>query len=518
MTIYRVPMFGKDGLLNDLPLSDLPAASITSARNVRCRDGLVEMVYGHVELSNGSAVGDFAPYFTLYNGDALDGYWILAGLAGCRCTQSGISAWADITRAAGAYTGAATDKWVGSVLNGVMVLTNGKDLPQVWTSPSSAVPLINLPNWDANHRCKSIRAFKNYLVAMNITKSSTRLPHMVKWSHPADPGTYPSSWDETDATKDAGEVDLPGSDHLVDGGPMQDFFVLYKERSTHIMQFVGGRYIFRFSPAFTESGILAPNCWTELNGQHVVLTASDLIMHNGVEAQSLLNGRMRRWLFSNVDAANIKNSFLVKQWFFNELWLCYPTAGDTLCTSALVWNWKSNTVSIRDLPSIAHANTGPTSDGVSSTWDSDDSTWDGDFLAWNANEFTPGLQRVGMVAPTTSQFLLADSTSRFAGEIIPTEVVREGLTFDAPDKRKLVRSVRPRMAGQGNTVNIQLAGQNDLYGDAIWGPVQSFEIGTDFKTDHLAEGRYITLKITSDAADFWRLESLDFDIEILGDY
>ena len=39
---------------------------------------------------------------------------------------------------------------------------------------------------------------QNYLIALDLTKSGTRYPHMVKWSAAADPGTVPASWDETD--------------------------------------------------------------------------------------------------------------------------------------------------------------------------------------------------------------------------------------------------------------------------------------------------------------------------------
>lgn len=72
------------------------------------------------------------------------------------------------------------------------------------------------------------------------------------------------------------------------------------------------------------------------------------------------------------------------------------------------------------------------------------------------------------------------------------------------------------MQGAGNSVTIQIGGQDDIYGDVRWGPEQTYIIGTDFKTDHLAEGRYITFKLKS-STDLWRLDSLDFDIEMLGD-
>lgn len=520
MPLFKVPLIGKEGLMSDLPLAELPAGVMTSFKNVRCRDQLIELVSGYSELSNGTALS-FAPYFLVYSAETL-GYWLLCGLNKVYASYLGTGSWADVTRTASNYAATADERWCGGVLNGVVVISNGIDAPQVWTRPSTTIKLVDLPNWPADHVCRAIRPFKNYLVALNITDNTNPLlpypyPHMVKWSQPADPGTYPDSWDETDATKDAGEFDLPGSDHIVDGGALRDFFVVYKDRSTHLMQFIGGRYIFKFSQVFTESGIMAKNCWTELDGQHVVFTTSDLITHNGVSAESLLNGRMRRWLFRNIDTGYMDRSFVVKNWFYNELWFCFPEPGAGTCTLALVWNWKDNVISMRDLPGVTHGDLGPITAPAEQTWASDDTSWASDDVAWNAANYSPIEQRLVMTAPATEQFMLMDSTTEFDGSTIIGEVIRSGLTFDAPERRKLVRGIRPRFYSAGNAVTITVGGQEDLHGDITWGDAQTFTIGTSYKTDHLVEGRYIAFKLSS-ATDFWRLESLDFDIEMLGEY
>lgn len=526
--IVSVPVIGKNGLIQDAPIGDLPPDVFTYSENVRFRDGMAELMYGHSELSD-NGVSGFSPTHLVYNKDALDAHWLMFGDTKAYTSNQGVASWSDVTRASGDYstTGGGfktADRWVSTVLSGLVVATNNLDVPQAWPSPSSIVKLIDLANWTADTSCKSIRAHKNFLIALNITEYnagtftvSAYNQHRVLWSHPAEPGAVPSSWDVTDTTKDAGWVDLDGPDHVIDGGSMRDLFVIYKERSTFLMQYIGGQFIWRFTKAFNDSGILAQNCWTEVNGQHVVLTASDLIIHDGFQAKSILNGKYRRWLFQNIETTEVEKCFLVKQWYFNEVWVCFPSQGATWCDKALVWNYVDNTFSLRDLPDVSYAGLGPADDAADSTWNNDTQVWDADNAGWGSNEFTPDLQRVVLATPVTDQLFLADSTTKFDGTAINGTLERTGLTFGQPDKFKFVRGVRPRFYGNGNDVTITLGSQDELHGAVTWGTAQTFSIGSQYKSDHLVSGRYIAFKIES-TSDYWRLESLDFDIELGEEY
>ena len=526
--IFNIPTIGKKGLVQDAPIGDLAPDVFTYAQNVRFRDSMAELMYGHAELSNNGASG-FSPTHTVFNADPLDEYWLMLGDTEAWASQEGTSAWSEVTRLSSDYhtTGGGSktaDRWVSDVLSGAVVATNNLDVPQSWTSPGSSINLINLANWPSDKSCKSIRAFKNFLISLNITdynagtfNVSAYNPHQVFWSHPAAPGTVPTSWNIADTTKDAGTVDLPGADHIVDGGAMGDTFVIYKERSTHLMQYIGGSQIFRFNQAFQESGILAQNCWTELNGQHVVLTANDLIIHNGGNPKSLLNKKYRRWLFQNIEATQSDKCFLVKQWYFNEVWVCFPSQGATWCDTALIWNWTDNTISIRQLPDVAHAGLGPSSNAIDSTWNNDNQIWDSDNTGWGSDEFTPGLQRVVMASPVTNQLILADSSTKFFGDSIPGKIERTGLTFGKPESFKFIRGLRPICYGDGNDIIITLGTHNEMHGAVTWSSPQTFSIGNQFKTDHIVNGRYIAIRIDS-TSDYWRLESLAFDVDFTEEF
>jgi hypothetical protein len=77
-------------------------------------------------------------------------------------------------------------------------------------------------------------------------EGGTPYPFMVKWSNLAVPGALPSTWNEADATQDAGEFDLAeGQDPIVDGLGLKDSFIVYKESSTWALDYIGGAFVLK---------------------------------------------------------------------------------------------------------------------------------------------------------------------------------------------------------------------------------------------------------------------------------
>ena len=144
--------------------------------------------------------------------------------------------WYDITRgpgAGGAYAATATENWTSTVIGGVLIMTNGFDEPQYWELisgvPATIQKMQNLNNFTASTECKSMRAFRSFLVALNITSSGVSYPRVVKWSTEAAIQTTPTSWDISSATVDAGEYELADSKGaILDGRPLRDTFIIYK--------------------------------------------------------------------------------------------------------------------------------------------------------------------------------------------------------------------------------------------------------------------------------------------------
>jgi hypothetical protein len=456
--------------------------------------------------------------------------WIYAGLAKIYgvSASTGSVVHTNLTRqTAGVdvdYAGAA-NAWTSTSLSGIPVLNPGNttDPPQTWDL-NLANNFTALPGWPSSTYCKSLRAFKNQLVALNVTESGTNYPYMVRVSHPAAPGAVTGSgdWDYTDATKDSIRTDLAeGGDPIIDGLGLGGTFIIYKEQSTWRMDYTGGPFVNSFTKVGGVSGAMNRNCIVdvEIGGVpcHVVLTASDLVVHDGQSARSVLDKQARRALFQAIDAQSFANCFVFKNPFLNEVFVCYPEAGSTVPNVALVWNYADRQVTFREIPDLHHANFGPIENGLSQPWSADSAPWGSDVSAWNGSEFTPDAARVLMASNQQKLFLL-DSSTTFDGTLPTAYIERRGLSFGEPGRRKLVRGIRPRISGApGELVTVKVGACNDPYEDPSY-TSSTYTIGTDAACDLLVDGRFIAVRFESAGAYQWRLDSFDIDLELSGEW
>lgn len=512
MARVTIPSAGQYGVVSDSAPQELPPNAWTRAVNVRFRDGYAERFKGAANVFSAPTV---APYGLFPYASGATKMWVHAGAAQVFVDDG--TTRTELTPGS-PYTGTASDKWTGGTLGGVLVINNSVDVPQFWGG-NVASDFAALTAWDSAWRCASIRPFKNYLVALDVTKSGTRYPHMVKWSHGADPGAIPATWDEADATKDAGEVDLAeSSDLLVDQLALGDMNVIYKEQSMYAMRYIGQPFIWQFQRLPGDVGALARNCVANTPAGHVVLTAGDLVIHSGQGPKSLLTGRMRRWLFGQIDSTNFRRSFLAVNPPRNEVWVCFPQGGDSACTLALVWNWVDDSFGVRELPNVTCGAAGQITTTASSTWASDSEGWYVDGTSWNTDEYNALESRL-ILGGTGPSLQLQDTGVLYSG-VAPNAVLeRTGLTLDAPDMVKTIRSIVPRIdAATGTVLSIQVGASMDAETLPIWGGAVPYTVGTTRKADCFASGRFLSVRFSSSSEQVWRLKSYDLDVVQRGGY
>lgn len=515
MPFQRVPNAGQYGVIADLAQPDLPLNAWTDALNMRPLDGSMIQFFGQGEAFPNAAV---VPYHVMPVNVGSDRYWLYAGLAKIYCVTSttGSAVHTNLTRqTAGVdvdYSGAA-NAWTSTSLSGIPILNPGNttDPPQQW-GLSTGSRFAALSNWPASTYCKALRAYKNQLVALNVTKGTTNYPYMVKWSHPADPGSVPVSWDETDPTHDAGEVDLAeGGDPIIDGLQLGGTFVIYKEQSVWRMDYAGGAFIEQFTKVMGSSGAMNRNCIVEIDGQHLVLTTNDVIVHDGNSAKSVLDKQTRRDLFRILDSTYYTRSFVVKNPYLNEVFICFPQASSTVPDMALVWNYRDNTCTFREIPSLNHAAYGPVGTSLSQTWDSDASPWLSDITTWSQPEYTPDAARV-LLAANNQKLYLLDSSATFDGTQISAFCERRGLTLGIPEQLKTITSIRPRIRGQdGFTVNIKVGGADNPQDDPVYTATVPYTIGQSVSCDCFVSARYPAIRFESGTAYQWALDGYDFE-------
>ena len=511
MPVVVIPAAGQYGLVADQPAQELPVNAWTTADNMRFRGGCAERFGGHSEIFGTPAVTPLhvAPYQT-----ASKRYWIHCGASAVYADDGTTS-----TNVTGTPpTGTASDRWSSASLQGVLLLNNGVDVPQYWAGIST---LAALPGWNSSWRCKSIAAFKSFAVAVNITKSGTQFPHMVKWSDAADPGAAPGSWDEADATKLAGEQDLAETtDLIVDQLVLGDANLIYKERSIYSMRLIGGTQVFEFRRLPGNFGMLTQGCAAVTPKGHVVLANGDVVLVDGInEPQSIVSDRLKTWLFaSQIDSQSYSKCFVAANPSKSEAWICYPEVGQTTCTRALVWNWDSNTFGTRQLPSINHAASGLIDYSVASAWGSDTETWAEDSTLWGQDEYTPADPRL-ILASNDPGLYLADAGASFSGAPITATLERVGMAFDDPERVKLIRAVYLRVdAPKGTELLVSVGGAMTAEEGPLFSPPATYVVGSTYKVDTFAQGRFLALRIASVGGARWRFKSLSIDLQPMGLY
>lgn len=513
MPTVTIPLAGQYGLIADRPPQELPSNAWTRVENMRFRNNSAERVEGHIGIFAAPSV---TPYWVGSFGTSTKRFWVHAGLAKVFADDG--TTRTEITGTA--PTGAIDDRWSGGVLSGLLILNNGVDVPQYWAGTST---LAAVTNWPAGWTAKSVRTFKNYVVYLAPTKSGTASPHTVGWSAAADPGTLPTTYDTTSTTTDAGDVPLGETpDVLVDCLPFGEVNIIYKEQSMYRMEYIGGQQVFAFKRIPGNFGMLARGCAAATPKGHVVLANGDVVLVDGVnEPQSLLDGRLKRWLFeTQIDSTVYKRCFVVANPTKSEVLICYPAYGQTSCTRALVWNWKDNTMGRRDLPNVTYAASGMLDYSQGNKWsDYGGVSWSDLTKAWNANDYTPADARL-IMASTLPRLYLADTRATFDGAMVNGMLERTGLAFDAPNQVKTIRAIYPRFkATSGTVVYIQVGSSMDAEVAPSWSDPVPYTVGQTFKADTFSSGgRLLAVRMYSTGKQPWACASYDVDYVANGGY
>jgi len=427
----------------------------------------------------------------------------------------------DITPVGG-LTGGGVGEWTGTVLNGVPVLNNGINAP-IWWNGTTATPMTDLPDWPANTVCRSIRAFKFHLLAMDIEQDGVRIQEKVMWSDGADAGSIPAEWSPT-PENDAGDTILAATvGAVVDGAKLRDVFIIYKQHSTYTCQYVAGQFVFNFQPLFITTGVQSVNCIKELRGFHFVFADDDVIKHDGNSFASTIDHKMRQILFDGIQPENHHMCHLAIRVPTDEVWICAPTLDSERCDIALVYSFTDDVWGIRTLPEIAYVADGivPKEDGDFS-WDEAETTWYSDPRFWNEANYSATADRLLMSQPELTKIYHIGAASDNDGADVEAWVERRDFTIGGEPNiwtTTIVRSLYPVVTGsEGDVLKVKFAASVAPGQELDWGPEQEFAIGGPIKVDNLSHGRYLNLRISSTGGNPWEVHRIGFEYILKGKY
>lgn len=504
MAIVPVPLLGQFGISLDIPPAELPPNAWSNGYNARFKDGVVQTMNGDKKLWDIAKQPQYA--IQVLGPQSSLASWVVAA-EDSAYTVNGLAV-TDITPTTpGAGPSDAELAWSGCSLGQQTILNDTYRTPWYWAAPSPADKMVPLPNWPDNTTCYTLRSFKQTLVALNVTKDGDEYPSMVKWSHPADPGQPPISWDEADETKDAGETVLAEtSGYCVDAVSLRDSCVIYKTDSVWSMQYIGGLFIYRFTKLFGDWGMPVRGCAVEFTaGQHFVFTGTDIYVHDGNTARSILKGKVKN-LLRSITLEQLPTCFVVNNPAYNEVWFCWKrdTASVVVAAdTAIVWNVVENTISLRVLPSFTFIAPGrvDTTSAPQVTWDSNSDEWDQSGVIWAEFAQIPAYMRLLALGPLAGWWCDGQNSMLSPFFLERTYVgipVRAGQPPDL-SSMKFVRRVWPRFTGEAGTQLQVTFGSADSVGEPIkWRNPLKFTIGTTRKFDITLSGKVMAIRIEAD--------------------
>ena len=496
------------GSVYDTDEIDVGDEAYTSSLNMRYKDGAAEKMLGETQsfVTTGQAT------HLQFNGNHNDSVWIYMGDGVLRATD--FTTDKDIE---GTALGSSTT-WDSALFNGLPILNNEVDTPRYWGNDyGTPTVTADLPAFPASTLCRSLRPFRSFLIALNITESAVEQPNRLIWSDSSDSGALPASWDISDPTTLAGDAYLTDDKgEIIDGAQLRDMFVIYKTHSTYLMRLIGGTSVMRLDKVQLNSGLLTKNCITEFKGQHFVVADGDIILFDGQNVQSIADKRVKTKIFGSIDTLNYVNAYTVRDDKLNEILFCYPETGSTYSNMAAVWNWKDNTWTFRSLPDAKHIALGLTNmvaSGIINSYTNIINSYTQIYKPYSDNPTVDALASAATLAINT-----LGETNDFDGSVMTSSLEKLSMDLGDPDHIKMVKSVTPRItANAGTNIYIRIGTQDSPDDTVSWGSEVLYTVGTDREAHFTQKGRFISIRMrTQDANTFWKCHGFYFKAALSG--
>ena len=249
------------------------------------------------------------------------------------------------------------------------------------------------------------------------------------------------------------------------------------------------------------------NCITELDGNHFVVDRNDIYLHNGSgKIDSLVYGRMRDYFFSDIHQSYTDRTFVIKNNKFKEIWVCYVSSGNSTgkCDKALIFNYKEDNWTIRDLPLVTSMFPSPNVSG--SSWQQ-------------------GYERLVALSGTAKVYLMDSGYSMYDNDTstyvdYESYVERKRLFTEDPFGSNLISGLTPLLeTGAANDkVDVYVTSQNIYDKDPDYANIDGRDMfsitprseSQGYKVDPRTLGRFLNYKITS--TTYWKLSFMGMNM------
>ena len=528
MPLMSLADFGMSGVVSDAAPWDLPPSALTDGRNFRIHNGRLACSGGSqvatYEKTNGGKVG-LITQVTSENGDNT---WIV-------CTKNTIEMWdgsSFVTLFDYPYA-VSEDGFSACVIGHVVFVNNSDSYPVYWTNNGSMAKAEWLtwgPQYDeqgnatgkietwqeAGKKCRVLSSHKNFLFALGMIEQdggAVVYGDRVRWSHPCEPNGIPYTWEEpnrNDRSSIAGYVTLGRGGDVVGGESLRDSMVIYSQKAISIMDFTGDALGWRRRSLSNTYGLCGKHAVTECKGIHYFMSPEDILMFDGNQVQSILQGRMRKRYATDANYNWLERCFTLHNMTFNEIWFCFPAGTSNFPTLAYTYNYRDQSIGIRDLSlfgDVTYADFGRgTLNLGKDVWDDLPATWAEQRETWDQNAPNPF---GGLVLGGIGDEIYSLDTST-PEDSIESYIERVGMPTEGHDNCLSIVRLFPHAEGRA-PITLKVGSQQKAGGEVTWKSPRSFTPGTDRKVDVKSTGELHCLRIEMPPRGYVNITGIDLE-------
>lgn len=534
MAILPLREFGSVGVVKDIDPYDLPPNAFNTGVNVRFANGTLQRgpvfrnivdLDGNPQFIDGlTPLGGLDYIIVGYEDGTLD------KITGSSTTTISPSGWTPTT---------ASVQWTSTNLSDVYYTNREDRVP--WYMARGGSEMADIPDWSSDWRCKSLRAFNGQLIAIGMSEEGIDYPTTVRWSDFTVAGSPPASWTPL-TTNSAGRNTLAEMvNPLIDGVTLRSSMVLYSRDEVWAMEPTGDNNVYAFRRLFSNAGVINKNCVVEVDGRHYVFGFDDIFVHDGVNKQSISQGRVRQFIYQTLNKRFMSKFFVIHNRPLSEIMFCYvggdpytafPALDGEACNRAAVYNYVSDTWTFYDLPWSTAA--GVANLDTSLIWEDGDSSWEltGGSYADTDDGYKRNVMFVGLTDESTGltrrihvfEDYATGSTTKPVDTVAtaPALAIRKGLDLDEIKAElrgfKQISSIYPEGRLFIDGAPLMFVFGTSIYPneEPTYSESMSFNGIDQYKLDYRASGRYLAYQITYNDYKSFSISGMDVDLTITG--
>jgi hypothetical protein len=329
---------------------------------------------------------------------------------------------------------------------------------------------------DSMEKCRCLVNFNGFLIVGNTTEDGINYPQRIRWSQIGNSFKWKN---DSNGSGQAGYADITdGVDWVQNMRSLSNYLVVYKERSIHILSYVGGDMVFEKRPSIQGIGLISPRAILDLGDEHIFIGWDNIYSFNLMEPK-IAGDNIAKEFFRLLDPEHIST---INNFFIEEVPEAYFTftsinSPDGNPDMALVYNTDTKAWSIRELPMTSFGFWLSTTD---ESWDTDEDEWDADNSSWDDSKNTSN-SPINLCGDANGYIYVFEGHSKDGADLAC--YLETGLiAFEDPTLLKRLKRIQfmvSREGGYGLDVQIGMCG--NVEDDIVWYGAGNVEGGLPYQ-------------------------------------